>query len=342
MVDAAIWLMVQGDRAGAEDLLVQVLKIEPEHPRAREALKSAAPATSPGSERPQPPIPHTTIPVLPPGAFAVPPGLHRRSPVVPASDLPFTSTPSALRASAPTVRLPNLTDGAPPPRRHEPPGGVSATHPRLDPVKSWVLEVLNGPNQGGQLEVKRPLVLGKGQGALDVESDFFISPGHASFMVRGAELWISDGGSTSGTWVSIDGPTRLAPGGSFSVGLQRMRYLGPLDTAAPADQPWAYGAPRPAASWRLEQVLVGDRPGRTWVLRGVVTLGREGATLRFPEDEGLAMVHAELRPAGHDLEVVDWSARLGTFVALPTGGERRLSEGQQVRLGSTLLRVTAR
>ena len=39
MVEAAIWLMVQGDRAGAEALLQQVLRIDPTHERARQAMK---------------------------------------------------------------------------------------------------------------------------------------------------------------------------------------------------------------------------------------------------------------------------------------------------------------
>ena len=87
---------------------------------------------------------------------------------------------------------------------------------------------------------------------------------------------------------------------------------------------------------------MGGRPGRTWVLRGVVTIGREGAVVRFPDDEAMALVHCELRPAGPALEVVDKSARAGTFVMLPPSGERKVSEGTRVRLGSTVFRVTAR
>jgi len=67
MVEAAIWLMVQGDRAGAEDLLAQVLRIEPGHERRGKAMKSAGAPTSPGSLPPQPPLPHQTPAVVPPG-----------------------------------------------------------------------------------------------------------------------------------------------------------------------------------------------------------------------------------------------------------------------------------
>jgi hypothetical protein len=209
-------------------------------------------------------------------------------------------------------------------------------------LRPWALEVLTGPNAGMSLPVsKRQVLIGKGLGMLDVEADPFMSPGHASFFLRGGELWISDGASASGSWLSIDTPARLNPSESFSVGLQRLRYLGPLETV-PAEQPWPYGAPRPAASWRLEHVLVGARPGRTWILRGVVSVGREGTMVRFPEDETLAPLHCELRPAGNALEVVDKSGDLGTFVMVPPGGERKVAEGTRVRLGSTLFRAVAR
>ncbi|MDP2275622.1 MAG: hypothetical protein Q8K32_33040 [Archangium sp.] len=370
MVEAAIWLMVQGDRAGAEDLLAQVLRIDPTHERARQAMKSAGAPTSPGALAPQPPVPNATVPLIPPGLMRVapvdpastpleplpalqrdvPPGLMRRNTLpgtgapyeLPSTDLPFVSTPSAIaskREERTDRHLALVVEDTP-----------TSTPPPLAPVvargaalaKSWSLEVLTGPHVGTSLPVsKRPMLIGKGLGVLDVEEDLFMSSAHASFFQRGGELWISDGGSASGTWVSIDAPVRLQPGESFSVGLQRLKYLGPLDTA-PAEQPWPYGAPRPAASWRLEHVLVGGRAARTWVLRGVVTIGREGTLVRFPEDDAIALVHAELRPAGNALEIVDKSARAGTFAMLPPSGERKVPEGTRVRLGSTVFRITSR
>ena len=94
MVEAAIWLMVQGDRSGAEELLAQVLRIDPTHERARQAMRSTGAQTSPGQEAPKAPIPHQTQPVIPPGTIRVteatpleplpalqrpvPPGLMRR------------------------------------------------------------------------------------------------------------------------------------------------------------------------------------------------------------------------------------------------------------------------
>ena len=377
MVEAAIWLMVQGDRAGAEDLLAQALRIDPTHEKARQAMKSAGSPTSPGTlpPLPSPKIPNQTQVAVPAGTFTipesgstplepqpalqrdVPPGMIRRTTIAgtgappelrESPDLPFVSTPSAV-----TTKREERTD------RHlslvmpeQPRPTTSSTQPQLEPVRgtstnaalarSWSLEVLTGPHLGTHIPLsKRPMLIGKGLGVLDVEADLFMSSAHASFFQRAGEPWISDGGSASGTWLSIDAPHRLLPGESFSVGMQRLRYLGPLDTA-PAEQPWPYGAPRPAASWRLEHVLMGARASRTWVLRGVVSIGRMGTMVAFPEDEAMAMLHAELRPTGNALEIVDKSARAGTFVMLAPSGERKLVEGARVRLGSTVFRVAAR
>lgn len=312
LIDSALWLDVQGDRPGAVELLRRVLREDPGNQRAQLALQKY-------------------------GADA-PPGLTRK----PGADLVATQRFAALHREEPLDIPEPIIEEPPPPPPPPPRPAPSAPRESLDGGRHWALEVLTGPHTGVSLPLtRRPLLVGRGLGVLDVDSDPFMSSAHASFFQRGQDLWISDGGSTSGTWVSFDGPQRLNPGDSFSVGLQRLKYLGPLDSA-PVDMPWPYGAPRPAASWKLEHTLLGNRPGRTWVLRGAVTVGRAGAHLAFDEDESIEPTHAELRPAGTSLELLDRSRTRSTFVALPPGGERRLLDGTRVRLGSTLFRVTAR
>ncbi|MGV3621056.1 MAG: FHA domain-containing protein, partial [Archangium sp.] len=351
---------------------------DPTHERARQAMKSAAPPTSPNAVAPHAPIPNSTQPVVPPGLFRSaetpppqPPGLSRKTsaggfaspfastPSAPerktSSGLvssPFASTPSAERRPASGLVASPYGSSPSAIERHfanTAPASLNSTMMDPRPVgsdpslaKSWSLEVLTGPHAGTSVPLaKRALVIGRGLGVIDVDEDPFMSAGHASFFQRNNELWVSDGGSASGTWVSFEGPQRLNTSDSFSVGLQRLKYLGPLETA-PVDSPWPYGAPRPAASWRLEHVLLGNRACRTWVMRGVVTIGRHGCQLNFEEDESLEEFHAELRPAGAAIELVDRSKTRSTFVALPSATERRLLENTRVRLGSTLFRVTAR
>lgn len=283
MVEAAIWLMVQGERDGAGELLAQVLKAHPGHEKARQALKVAGAVTSPGT--PPAPMPVALQPVI----------------------------PSAV--------------------------GRTSQETQVLPQQGWSLSILSGAHQGRSLTLtERPLVVGRNA---DFDDDTSLAPAHATFFQRAGEVWVCDGGSTSGTWVTVDGGQRLLPGDTFSAGHQRLRYLGPLDTAL-AHQPKRVGAPRPQGAWRLEQIFEGNRSGRAWVLTGMATVGREGTTLRFPDDKALASLHAELRPSGQFLEVIDKSARAGTFVALPAGTARRLGEHMRVRLGNTVFRASLR
>lgn len=333
LIDSALWLEVQGDLPGAIELLKRVLRQDPGNQRAQLALQKFGADVPPGLTR------KPAHDVLSTQRFAAP----SRQELLDALDIPEPLDEHLAEPKLEPIVEAVLEVRAPtPPPQPAPRPAPSAPRAANEPGPHWALEVLTGPHTGVSLPLaRRPLLIGRGLGVLDVDSDPFMSSAHASFFQRGADLWLSDGASTSGTWVSFDGPQRLNPNDSFSVGLQRFKYLGPLDSA-PVDMPWPYGAPRPAASWKLEHTLLGNRPGRTWVLRGAVSLGRSAAQITFPDDDALEPLHAELRPAGTSLELIDRSRNRSTFVALPSGGERRLLEGTRVRLGSTLFRVTAR
>jgi hypothetical protein len=331
LIDSALWLDVQGDEPGAIELLKRVLREDPANARAQVALQKYGVQVSPPGLTRKP-----SSDILSTQRFAAP----TRQELLDALTIP-EPLPDVEPEAAPTPPAP---PPASPPRAAAPPPRAAPSAPRAQTAdgRYWALEVLTGPHTGTSVPLaRRPLLIGRGLGVLDVDNDPFMSSAHASFFQRGNDLWISDGASASGTWVSFDGPQRLNPNDAFSVGLQRFKYLGPLDSA-PVDMPWPYGAPRPAASWKLEHTLLGNRPGKTWVLRGAASLGRSAAQITFHEDDTLEPLHAELRPAGTSLELIDRSRTKSTFVALPSGGERRLIEGTRIRLGSTLFRITAR
>jgi len=92
------------------------------------------------------------------------------------------------------------------------------------------------------------------------------------------------------------------------------------------------------ASLEVRQNLRGGQTG--WVFRPdgeVVTLGREGNDINFPDDPFISGHHAELRLAGGVLSVTDLGSRNGTFVRID--GERVLKHGDYVFMGQQLLRV---
>lgn len=406
MVDAAQEMLLRGDRHAAEELLSQVLRVEPTHERARQVMKAMGALTTPGRDQPLAPISMQTQPALPPAGDdrdEAATDTSRTSRVAPPKNVelpdddvvtpfytnvssdsgpgrtplepqpahepaeptliraPPSSPPGLQRRSTlqgtgnemPAQKVGDVTlpaEARPPEERTDRhltlvrEEGTHSTEPQLPPVegqREWKLTVLTGPHAGATLAIgRKPVVLGKGLGPLHLEDDFFISAAHASFFVRNDELWVSDGASASGTWLSLSQAEWVSPGGSFSAGLQRFRFLGLLEQGS-SQVPWAYGAPRPQASYRLEHVLVGNRGGRVWLLRGVVSLGRLGV-VSVPDDVTLEEQHVELRPARTSLEIVDKSSGGGVFVMLPPGGERRVPIGARVRLGATVFQAALR
>ncbi len=333
-------MLARGDRAGAEGLLSQALRLDPNHQKAQETMRSLRASTdsalfaTPAPTGAPVPLKRTTwasrAQVDGPQATAAP-----RPPAAGGLDL------EAVRGAARQWReqLSSPAPARPAPQATPLPALVEA---EAEEGAQWSLLVVTGPQRGEQLLVgATPVVVGCRDPALDLSYDPFASPAHAALVVRNGALVLLDGGSTSGTWHTIDGTWRLAPGESFSAGLQRLRYLGPLPSPSQAGVP-ELGGPLPAASWRLEQTLMGLRPGRAWVLRGIVTVGRDNALLGFADDSALAGAHVDLRPTGADLELVDRSEGLGTWVCLPHAGERVVPPGALVRVGSTVLQPSPR
>jgi hypothetical protein len=72
------------------------------------------------------------------------------------------------------------------------------------------------------------LTIGRGaQNDLTLENDDFASARHARFEPRRDGVWVSDAGSTNGTFVNgarVSKPRRLAPGDVIRVGSTDLRY----------------------------------------------------------------------------------------------------------------------
>jgi pSer/pThr/pTyr-binding forkhead associated (FHA) protein len=181
---------------------------------------------------------------------------------------------------------------------------------------------------------------GRGECPISFPDDPFLSPKHANFIYADRELVVRDEKSLNGIYVRITGKADLAAGGTVLVGEQ---VLVVTPAKPPEDVPDAEGTyystsiQRPA-TLEVRQQLRGGVGG--WVFRPngeVVTLGREGNDINFPDDPFISGKHAELRLAGGVLSVTDLGSRNGTFVRID--GQRVLKHGDYVFLGQQLLRV---
>ncbi|MEW6435502.1 MAG: FHA domain-containing protein [Myxococcota bacterium] len=207
------------------------------------------------------------------------------------------------------------------------------------------LTVMAGPARGQRFKLGgNGAQIGRARGAILFPDDPFISPLHASLIVRDGRLFVRDEESTSGVFVSISGTETVPSGSMFCAGLRLFRFLGAIEP----NPPWnrrdvvVYGAPLPnnQTHYAIEEILLGGRAGRCLITPGpVLTIGQGRCDFAYPNDEGLAPRHCELSPLPTGVMLRDLSGGLGTFVR--ASGERALKAGDRIRIGQQTLQVEA-
>jgi hypothetical protein len=127
----------------------------------------------------------------------------------------------------------------------------------------------------------------------------------------------------------------------FTAGRRLFRYGGPLKGNPPQPgKPLEYGAPITGGLHRIDEILVGARPGRAIATAGpVFSIGHLACDFTFEGDTTLAPRHCELliSPAGVVLK--DRSLGLGTFVRI--AGERAVAPKSMIRAGDVVFQVDA-
>ncbi len=181
---------------------------------------------------------------------------------------------------------------------------------------------------------------GRGECPISFPDDPFLSPIHANFRYSGGQLAVRDEGSLNGVYVRITGTVKVEPGTTLLVGEQVLSVAPAPVVEDVADGEGTYFSAsmmRPA-TMEIVQQLRGGSSG--WVFRSdreIVTIGREGNDINFPDDPFISGRHAQVQLAGGVLSVTDLGSRNGTFVRVT--GEHVLKHGDYVFLGQQLLRV---
>jgi pSer/pThr/pTyr-binding forkhead associated (FHA) protein len=331
--------------AGSEKTVVRQAPPQPPAPRTSPAAPSPAPAAPnrplapPPSARPLPSAvpPVAQKPLAPPPSARAAQNSGGRASAPPAAAEKPTAGVSPLRPA-----LPSSAPAPSPPRPAPPsPGAAPAAKPRAA-IRARVL-FGGGANAGSAFRISgQAVAAGATKGLLLFPDDPFLSPLHATFFFRDGKLYVKDEGSLSGTYVRVHGPEALAPGALFAVGDHLLRYGGPL--ALPArEAPVQYGAPMPSGTLHaVEEMLEGGRPGRAIARVGpTISVGRSGCDLSFANDAFLASRHCELSLDGPSVVLRDLGSPDGTFLRLPSGGERLLVPGDTIRIGLQILRAEA-
>lgn len=237
---------------------------------------------------------------------------------------------------------PRQAPSAPPPPQ-APPAARPAQPPPGASAPKFGLTVLAGPARGQRFRLgTNGVQVGRSRGVVLFPEDPFVAPLHATLFVRDGKLYVQDEGSSSGVFASISQTETIAPGASFSAGLRLFRFGGVLEPQPPWNRVdvLVYGAPLPHSQvhYAIEEVLLGDRPGRCVITPGpVLTIGQGRCDLSYPGDEGLAPRHCEIAPMPTGAMIRDLSGGLGTYVRIHR--ERALKPGDRLRIGQQTIQV---
>jgi len=208
-----------------------------------------------------------------------------------------------------------------------------------DPTKASLV-VIRGEGQEGLSYHLRASEHALGREAQIQIDDVFASPTHASLFYRGSELTLKDENSLNGTYSRIRDKAKLAPGDTFLAGDQLFRVEPMPNVGEETDSTgtYFYGSPSFNSSFRIVQILEGNRPGLTFCPRSSrATIGRQGCDMNILSDVHLSEEHCAIEQDADGFSLTDLGSKNGTFVRLK--GERPVEHSDYFMVGRRVLRV---
>ncbi len=319
-------------------------------------LGATAPVAAPV---PLPPTAAAAAPVAQPSAAPMPPAAPPvASPVGPAAGLGGTVA-VAPRAGAATVACPQCGHANVPGNRFcascgynltavsgAPPAVAAAVAPSGAPAAQGASITLTALRADGteagsfRLPDAPTITVGRDTGGI-FAGDSYLSPRHATFTRRGAQLFIRDEGSLNGVYLKLraNEPQTLEFGDSFRIGQEIIRYEELKPVPKSSDGVERFGSPARGYIGRLALVIGRDTTGNAFPIpeRGV-HCGRERGDILFSEDGYVSGLHCRVaRGADGRVYLTDIGSSNGTFVRLRS--ERPISAGDILLMGQQLFRV---
>jgi pSer/pThr/pTyr-binding forkhead associated (FHA) protein len=224
---------------------------------------------------------------------------------------------------------------------------TQASSAAVEPGRARLVLERGAGREGATFRLDGPSVAaGRSKGAVTFPGDPCLAPHHATFLYRDGVLQVRDDGAPGGVLMRLRGlSVPLRAGDVFALGDRLLRYAGrlPPAPAAPPDGTRRLGAPRPPGlAIVIEEWLEGGVAGRTTVRGGPsITIGRTGCAVNLGDDPFLSQAHAEILVDGEgSARLRDLGSSNGTFVRIPPHAERELRDGDCLRLGREVLRVS--
>lgn len=198
--------------------------------------------------------------------------------------------------------------------------------PRTIPVKARLVDL--GPSSEREVVVDRsPFTIGRTSSCELVIEDEYISRRHAEIIFRDGRFYISDPGSSNGTFLN---GRRLSPGEVAPISDGDLIRIGPYHSFR-----FLTGIRRKGVG-RLF-VEEGVRKGREFLITSqAVEIGRDPGNDIFLPEEFISRRHARIRKDGDLYLISDLGSRNGTYVngrKVEPGSELSLNNMDRIYLG---------
>jgi pSer/pThr/pTyr-binding forkhead associated (FHA) protein len=192
------------------------------------------------------------------------------------------------------------------------------------------------------------ITVGRSMAVINIAEDPYLSPVHMLLRTDSGRLLVEDHKSLNGTFFRVRSRAELRQGTEFIAGAQRFVLLGlggpTTDVRTPSTPDTRpYGGPLPRQLFVALRLLHsapdgGVLAGAVMLRSGpVISIGRQGCDLNFPDDTRMAPRHLELHLRPQGLQVTETGSSSGVFVRIsrPTP----LRNGDEIMAGEELFRV---
>jgi len=194
-------------------------------------------------------------------------------------------------------------------------------------------------SEGDTFPLQEMTVVGRDTGG-PFATDSYLSPRHALFTFKGADLTVADQNSLNGIYVRIerDVPYELEPGAIFRVGQEILRFEPIPAPTRGADGVEIMGSPNPGFLGRISLLIGRETTGNAFPIPpGGMHLGRERGDIIFPEDGYVSGLHCRIHAEGGKVVLTDVGSSNGTFTRVR--GERPIKRGSLLLMGQQLFRA---
>jgi pSer/pThr/pTyr-binding forkhead associated (FHA) protein len=194
--------------------------------------------------------------------------------------------------------------------------------------------------EAGQFTLAGPnATIGRDMGGI-FSGDSYLSPRHATFIMRAGKLLVKDELSLNGVYLKLapEQPHELRSGDVFRIGQEIIRFdLLPTQSPGP-DGVERLGSPSRGYVGRISLVTGRDTTGNAFPIpEHGIHIGRERGDILFPEDGYVSGLHCRVNAEAGHVYLTDLGSSNGTFARI--ANEREIRNRDVLLMGQQLFRI---